>query len=468
LYKIFSDLVRGPPAIFIHQARKHQLELVSTQALFDPTTLFSEGNVELHDSPIIAVFDVEELSFELGVWLAGLESYVASGNNALVDKNQAEVVTRNWARECRLTRAALMHSSKLNLRLRKAVAQQRDEPETSNNGTRFTVRELDDFALLIRDAIVLNESILSSRELNFAEWRSWSSTLHSKLKASAVHDKLVMRIHERGEAFLPEKLLSLVGDSSVPFADEVDLRVILPQFGAILGLLSVVGRMLKNDEPLKPSLLIFSRVHEQTQDLISHMNNRLSRFPNEGAAMFDSLDGASYTASLEIKKVFSQELTGLANIRPVPSVFARVETAYELLSDSFRQILAGFARVLDPKVLPDDLFPQYGTKLQQSLALRQHLWNVLQLVRTAEQSPDKKSLEAASGELRHFIERSIAFAFHKDRETLERFAEEIFATTEKKDIVPILHRFGAYVETLLGQVNMRTVLANHPFDPPNA
>jgi hypothetical protein len=272
-------------------------------------------------------------------------------------------------------------------------------------------------------------------------------------------------VQGRGEAFLPERLKELFTENSVPFADEVDLKVILPQFGAILGLLSVVGRMLKNDEPLKPSLLIFSQVHEQTHDLISHMNNRLSRYPNEDAAMFDSLDGASYTASLELRKVFSQELTGLANIRPVPSVFARVETAYELLSDSFRQILAGFARALDPKIVASDLFPQFETKLGQSLALRKDLWRVLKSVQAAEQNPDKKLLEEVNEELHRFLDRSLAFLFHKDRETLERFSEEIFATSEKKDIVPILHRFGAYIETLLGQVNMRTVLANHPFDP---
>ena len=63
------------------------------------------------------------------------------------------------------------------------------------------------------------------------------------------------------------------------------------------------------------------------------------------------------------------------------------------------------------------------------------------------------------------MESTLSFLFHKDRETLERFAEEIFVTTEKKDIVPILHRFGAYLETLLAQINMRTVLADHPFKP---
>jgi hypothetical protein len=155
----------------------------------------------------------------------------------------------------------------------------------------------------------------------------------------------------------------------------------------------------------------------------------------------------------------------LVAIRPVPSVFARVETAYELLSDSFRQILAGFAQVVDPLLLPSDLFPNFQTKLDQSLALRQNLWQALHVVKAAEQDPDKKLLEAVHKELNEFLERTIAFLFHKDRETFERFAEEIFATSEKKDIVPILHRFGAYIETLLAQVNMRTVLADHPFNP---
>jgi hypothetical protein len=195
------------------------------------------------------------------------------------------------------------------------------------------------------------------------------------------------------------------------------------------------------------------------------MNNRLSRFPDESAAMFDSLDSASYTASLELKKVYSQELTGLAGIRPVPSVFARVETACELLSDSFRQILADFARVIEPTLEPSDLFPNFKTKLDQSLELRQNLWQLLQAVRGGEQNPDKGQLDSVTKELREFTENTLSFLFHKDRETLERFAEEIFVTTEKKDIVPILHRFGAYLETLLGQINMRTVLADHPFKP---
>jgi hypothetical protein len=51
-------------------------------------------------------------------------------------------------------------------------------------------------------------------------------------------------------------------------------------------------------------------------------------------------------------------------------------------------------------------------------------------------------------------------------ETVERFIEEVLITTDKKDLVPILHRFGAYLDTLFGQINMRVVLAKHPFEYP--
>jgi hypothetical protein len=54
----------------------------------------------------------------------------------------------------------------------------------------------------------------------------------------------------------------------------------------------------------------------------------------------------------------------------------------------------------------------------------------------------------------------------KDCEPTERFIEEIVQTRRLQSITHVLHRFGAYLETLLGQVNMRGVLANHPFEYP--
>jgi hypothetical protein len=224
--------------------------------------------------------------------------------------------------------------------------------------------------------------------------------------------------------------------------------------------------MLENDEPLKPALLIFSRVHEQTREMIDHINNRLARFPNEDAELFGSLDGASYTASLELKKVYNQELTGIVAVRPSVSIYSRIETAYSLLNDSFQHILTGFARLMDPKAQVVDLFPNSTVKLDRSLKLREELWRVLQHVQEAEKKPNEASRNALQKKLGEFLIGPVNFLFSKDKESVERFVEEIGVTRDEKDLAGILHRFATYLETLFGQINMRTVLADHPFEAP--
>src|SRR5439155_18722251 len=175
------------------------------------------------------------------------------------------------------------------------------------------------------------------------------------------------------EQCLPEALTKLAAAGGRSSIEKVELDMILPRFAMILKWLSVIGKMLERDEPLKPALLIFSRVNEQIFELISYLNLRLERFPNDEAEMFASLDAASYIASIELKKVYSQELAGVADLRPSPSIYARMETAYSLLNESFQQMLAGLAGLLDPGADVFALFPSFRVKLERSLVLRQCL-----------------------------------------------------------------------------------------------
>ena len=89
---------------------------------------------------------------------------------------------------------------------------------------------------------------------------------------------------------------------------------------------------------------------------------------------------------------------------------------------------------------------------------------VVRLTQAAEKEPEKQQIDTLGRALHDFMNGAVHFLFYKDTETVERFVEEILVTKQKKDLVPILHRFGAYLETLFGQVNMRAVLEKHPFD----
>ena len=134
------------------------------------------------------------------------------------------------------------------------------------------------------------------------------------------------------------------------------------------------------------------------------------------------------------------------------------------MTESLQQLLSDFARLADPAISVFDLFPNFEEKLNRSLILRAEMWKVLSGVRTAEKNPNTAVIGSLRKELNGFLNQTLRFLFYKDTEAFERFCEEVFAAEEKKDLVPILHRFGAYLETLFGQVNMRTVLANQPFD----
>ncbi|HEY0657540.1 MAG TPA: hypothetical protein VGD05_03655 [Pyrinomonadaceae bacterium] len=447
-----------------------QLSLNNNAETTSPNTVVTDFSAEK-----IAAPDLSNAAFELGLWLSGLESFLNIRNHSFADENRSTAASRDWTKEFRLIHATLLLCSKLNFQLGKNL-RKNNLPQTETDGkdtfegfdsvnkeSEITAEDAHKFSIVLKDSILLNESLLRAAPLRFGEWTAWCAFLSERLESADGFKKLVKMAEKSGEEFLPEILRKLLESRS--FAGQTDLQSILPRFAVILKWLSVVETMLEKDEPLKPTLLIFARVYEQVQEMITFINNRLLRFPNEENPLFASLDGAAYTASLELKKVYNQELVGLVGIRPTPSVYAKIETACALLNHSFQQTLVGFAQLIEPNIEPHKIFPSFQVRFEQSKILRLDLWNITKAVKAVERKPEKQTITELNERLTAFLNNSMHFLFYKDKETVERFVEEILVTTDKKDLVPILHRFGAYLETLFGQVNMRTVLANYPFQP---
>ncbi len=445
---------------------------VTTNTAFNQTNLSTTNIVEDKTVLVFPADGFDELVFELGLWLSGLESFLNVRNHSFADENRAKAASRDWTKEFRLTHSTLLLCSRLTFQLSRQIKERHllneetSDAELDSGTQEFLIGEDEIYKLsqALKDAVLLNEGLLRAAPLRFGEWTAWSNFLADKFKTVEAFDKLIKTAEKTGEEFLPEVFWQLLENTPMSLAMEADLRLVLPRFAKILKWLSVIEKMLRNDEPLKTSLLIFSRIYEQIQDMMTYINNRLLRFPNEEDELFGALDGAAYTASIELRKVYNYELAGLAEIRPTPSVYAKLETAYALLNDSFQQTVIGFAKLIEPNVEPTEIFPNFQSKLDQSLVLRQALWEILQLVKKAEQNPETYPIDSLHAQLIDFLDETLHFLFYKDMETVERFIEEVLITADKKDLVPILHRFGAYLETLFGQVNMRVVLAKHPFE----
>lgn len=405
--------------------------------------------------PVLAT-DPALVGFQLGAWAGGLSSFLSNNGRFALDR-KVPSPNESFNKEIRIARSALQRCAQLSFVLTDSLIRSRGSNE-------FAVDEIRTFSAMLREPIQLSNALINVPVLSIGEWNSWSTIVVERFYADPAFSKLVAYTEAGGGNFLPEKLKKLISDAPTSPRIRTELDSILPRFGKVLRLLDIVGEMLERDEPLKSALLIFARVSEQTQELVDYLNQRVSLHQEEPDEFTNVLDGASYTASIELKKVVQQELSGVTSIRPATTVYARTETAYALLSESFQQILAQFAKQIDPSIDIFDLFPNFRHKLEQSQVLRKEIYTISQIVRLAEKEPDGRNVEKLNNALIRFMEKTVRFLFYKDVETFERFVEEILVTKQKKDLVPIVHRFGAYLETLFAQVNMRAVLETHPFE----
>lgn len=312
-------------------------------------------------------------------------------------------------------------------------------------------------AKTLRDITLLFEPVLQKKPVTAAEYNALRDLVAERLRAlSIVHD-LKAAADADGAKNLPPVLLAVTQAPELD-PEEAELATVLPRFGRVLTYLEVVRGMLERDEPLKPAILVFARVNEMIFELTTFINNRLERFPDAEAEMFATLDAASYTASMELKKVYAQELAGMSDLRPAPSIYARTETAYALLHDGFQLILTGFAKIVDPSLDMFSVFPEFKIKREQSLVLHRELDALINIVQKAENEPEDAKVDPLKAAIGEFMLEPATYLFYKDTETVERFVEEINVTRSNKDLVPLLHRFGAYLDTLLGQVSLRAVL----------
>lgn len=417
---------------------------------------------------------------ELGVWLASLGSFFNARNHPLADMERAEILTRDFTNETRIAQGALLRC----LQLVASLTRQADNTlydalgeETGADaaslfageaGARSVYQgdELDELSESLDDASALCSALLVSRIVSFQAWASLGKVLRREIGRSTVAVRLMQQDGQDESHALAPELLGVV-ERVEPEALAADMLEIFTRLTRLLEILRFIEAGLRRDQPLKQMLLVFTLVREETRSLLDFVDARALRVENLDPNVFDALDGTAYAIGMELRKTFEHELVGLAALRQATHIFAKVENAHGLLRDSFQQSIVSLAQIFDPTLEGRRLFRAFQTKLEQSLALRADIWTLLQMVRRAETEREQRSAAPLIERLGAFREGSLRFLMYKDWESYERFVEEISAARGATELAPVLHRFNAYLETLFSQINMRAVLADHPFAFPS-
>lgn len=429
---------------------------------------------------------------ELGVWLRALSSYSDLRNHPLSESERAAICSRDFTPEARIMRQTLAET----LRLVHAALQRSDTFASSNDSRAlgFDVKNsssgdaqgdanacellaLHERSLHERltDALALCESLTltASGALGISGWRSLARVVEMQC---GLRDQKsgegsfgfyeanggVCDAYLRQYVELPKPLRSLI-NCAQPSSFGANVTKIFRVFYALLDALRIVGRALDADAPLKTSLPVFACVRRDARSLINFIEMRLLQGERVGDSFADALDATAYAVGMELNKVFAHELLDACATRHVPTLYAKIENAHGLLRDCFQQSIVTLAQVFEPTFSAATLFDSFNSRLENSLALRQELWSLLSIVRRAEESREEQPKSALLIALRDFQQDTMRHLMYKDWEAFERFAEELIAARGASEATPVLHRFGAYLETLFRQVNMRAVLADHPF-----
>ena len=415
---------------------------------------------------------------ELHIWQLALRSFFNLRNHSLSDTERAEIISRDFSPELKIVGQVLRRSLLLSLNCISGAPPasfEMDEATAFDNISSRAAHDLpgreDNSPLVplintLGDLCRMCES-MSSAKVDFQVWGSVEQVLRRELERSPFIEQHERRMRAGALLLLRQHPgLHRLAERMEPDTLAVDMSAIFSQLTQMLEQLRLVEVLLRQDAPLKQTLAIFTLVHEETRALVDLIEKRAIHAEELDGAVFDALDCMGYALGVELARVFGRELVGLASLRQSPAIYTKIENAHGLLRDSFQQSLVSLVQVFDSTFDGAQYFQSFRSRLEQSLVLRRDLWQLLQLVLRAEQERDRRPIAPLLESLHAFREGSLRFLMYKDWETYERFVAEVLAARGAVELAPVLHRFGTYLEALFGQINMRIVLADHPFDHP--
>ncbi|HEV2798858.1 MAG TPA: hypothetical protein VGW12_00055 [Pyrinomonadaceae bacterium] len=419
---------------------------------------------------------IDSSLLELHIWQLALRSFFNLRNHPLSDAEKAEIITRDFSSELKVVSQALRRSLLLSLNCTPEHAPVSFELDETNGFELMSPADARDSTTQAASSTVgllintlgelcdICDSALSSK-VDFQVW----TCIERIVRGDLARSQFVKQLERRAGSGVLERLYPELHELTrriTPATLASDMTIIFSKLAQLLEQLRVIEALLRQDAPLKMALPVFTLVHEETRSLIEFIEKRAIRTEEIDGKVFDALDCTGYAVGVELSRVFGRELVGLVSLRQSPAIYTKVENAHGLLRDSFQQSLVALIKVFDPALDGSLFFQFFHARREQSLTLRRDLWTLLQLVLQAEKDRDRRPLAPLLERLDAFREGSLRFLMYRDWESFERFVAEVLAARGAVELTPVLHRFGTYLEALFGQINMRTVLADQPFDYP--
>jgi hypothetical protein len=424
-----------------------------------------------------------ETLLELEMWIKCFDRFFRVRNHPLSEQELREVVRRDFAEELKIVRSVSLRMSHLCgelltiERAESASFGQYIQSQLMRDDSMASFAEYlsgqfspeDSLTLLVEslaDVRAIIDGLVQLPSVGFQVFTSLGKLVNREIKRCRfIEPLLAHKFKPHYDRIENSGITTIIKGIQSPLLRQDVATVFLEAF-RLLRYLKFIEKDLQDDRPLKKSLLIFALVNSEARMLLDFIDRKLLLSPDLSEEARDSIDCAGYAMSMEFNKVFAHELIGFVHLRQAPPIFARVENSHGLLRNCLQQTVVSIATTFDPDFSHSAIFDTFQTRFEQSAQLREDIWRVICYLRHYETHPDKNNIGPLIEVLASFRDGSLRYLMYKDWEFYEQFHEEIIISRSNEELAQVLHRFATCLETLLGQVNLRAVLANHPFEYP--
>ena len=228
----------------------------------------------------------------------------------------------------------------------------------------------------------------------------------------------------------------------------------------LLECLSLIENHLRQVDAAEETFALFQIIHDEARVLVEFIRGDGLNCDLLGEDLSDTLDGITFAINHDLQRVFEPD----RREKPVEDaqvLVGKLYRAHDVLTNCLQQSTITLAMMFDSDLVGARLFNNSDMRYRQSLQLCGDLSVLLQLIETSEKNNDGSTLGMLAAGIDKFRNESLECLMYSDWPQFESFCERInVAGGSSTDLEPVLHQFRCYLETLLGQVRMRAVLAN--------
>lgn len=254
-------------------------------------------------------------------------------------------------------------------------------------------------------------------------------------------------------------LISCVVRGIEPAAAREIVAAVFDDLLRLLQCLDLIERHLRKVESADQTFALFQLIHDEARALVDFIHAEALGPQAVTGELFDTLDGISFAVNHDLQRVF--ESTPKSRVgNKSQAVAGRLYRAHDVLTNCLQQSAITLAMVFNPELDGRKLFNNSDMRFRQSLQLCEDLGQLIQLVAASEENPKEMIISALGEGIQKFRNESMELLMYSDWPQFESICEQIDPPCDPQLLAAVLHQFRCYLETLLGQVRMRAVLAN--------